>query len=544
VTAVTLLFVVFTPGWEEGTVRGRERSVAQQIFLLQILTVLLIVVVAVVLAYVDARGDQRDSATIRSVDIAEAVADAPGVVEALDDPDPSASIQPFAERVRRDTGTDFVVVMGLDRTRYSHPDPAQLGRPFIGDLGGAPQGRAFTQEYTGTLGPSMRAVVPVRDRGEVVALVSVGITLERIDRQLERRLLPILLAAAAVLALGALGAWLISRRLRRQTHGMGAAEITRMYEYYDSVLHAVREGLLLIDDAGRVQLVNDEAARLLGTAADAVGRGVTDIGLPDSLGESLLAGTAGPDEIRLVGDRVLVVNQADAHWQGETVGSVVTLRDHTELQAVSGELDSVRGLAESLRAQNHEAANRLHTVVSLIELGRVEDAVEFATEELESAQLLTDTVVGAVGEPVVAAVLLGKSAQASERGIDLVIDEATRVSGLVLEPRDVVTVLGNLLDNAFDAVAESEQRRVQVRVVADDSVLDLEVSDSGPGLPDGAADQVFRRGWSTKRGDDAVGRGLGLALVGQVVRRYGGRVEAGRSELGGARFTVRVEARR
>jgi sensor histidine kinase regulating citrate/malate metabolism len=204
----------------------------------------------------------------------------------------------------------------------------------------------------------------------------------------------------------------------------------------------------------------------------------------------------------------------------------------------------VRGLAESLRAQNHEAANRLHTVVSLIELGRVEDAVEFATEELESAQLLTDTVVGAVGEPVVAAVLLGKSAQASERGIDLVIDDATRVSGLVLEPRDVVTVLGNLLDNAFDAVAESEQRRVQVRVVADDSVLDLEVSDSGPGLPDGAADQVFRRGWSTKRGDDAVGRGLGLALVGQVVRRYGGRVEAGRSELGGARFTVRVEARR
>jgi sensor histidine kinase regulating citrate/malate metabolism len=543
VTAVTLLFVVFTPGWEEGTVRGRERSVAQQIFLLQILTVLLIVVVAVVLAYVDARGDQRDSATIRSVDIAEAVADAPGVVEALDDPDPSASIQPFAERVRRDTGTDFVVVMGLDRTRYSHPDPAQLGRPFIGDLGGAPQGRAFTQEYTGTLGPSMRAVVPVRDRGEVVALVSVGITLERIDRQLERRLLPILLAAAAVLALGALGAWLISRRLRRQTHGMGAAEITRMYEYYDSVLHAVREGLLLIDDAGRVQLVNDEAARLLGTAADAVGRGVTDIGLPDSLGESLLAGTAGPDEIRLVGDRVLVVNQADAHWQGETVGSVVTLRDHTELQAVSGELDSVRGLAESLRAQNHEAANRLHTVVSLIELGRVEDAVEFATEELESAQLLTDTVVGAVGEPVVAAVLLGKSAQASERGIDLVIDDATRVSGLVVEPRDVVTILGNLLDNAFDAVAESERRRVQVRVVADDAVLDIAVDDSGPGLPEGAADQVFRRGWSTKPGDDAVGRGLGLALVGQVVRRYGGRVEAGGSELGGARFTVRVEAR-
>ncbi len=523
--------------------RGRERSVAQQIFLLQILTVLLIVLAAVLLAYVDARRDQRESAAVRSVDVAEAVAAAPGVTEALDDPDPAASIQPYAERVRRDTGTDFVVVMGLDRTRYSHPDSSQLGRPFIGDLGGAPEGEVFTQEYTGTLGRSVRAVVPVSDAGEVVALVSVGITLERIDRQLERRLLPIVVAAGAVLVLGALGTWLIGRRLRRQTHGMGAAEITRMYEYYDSVLHAVREGLLLTDDAGRVQLVNDEAARLLGTSVEAVGRRVTEIGLPGSLGDSLLAGTVGPDEIGLVGDRVLVVNQATAHWQGRKVGSVVTLRDHTELQAVSGELDSVRGLAESLRAQNHEAANRLHTVVSLVELGRVEDAVEFATEELESAQLLTDTVVGAVGEPVVAAVLLGKSAQASERGIDLAIDDASRVTGLVVEPRDMVTILGNLLDNAFEAVAETEARQVRVRVVADESALDLEVDDSGPGLPDGAVDQVFRRGWSTKRSDETVGRGLGLALVGQVVRRYGGRIEAGPSELGGARFSVRVEVR-
>jgi len=523
-------------------VRSRERSVAQQILLLQLLTVLLVVVVAMVLAYLDARGDQRESARVRSVDIAEAVADAPDVVDALDDPDPAAEIQPFAERVRRDTGTDFVVVMGLDRTRFSHPDPEQIGQPFIGDLGDAPAGRVFTQEYAGTLGPSMRAVVPVRDGDEVVALAAVGITLDRIDRQLEGRLLPIGLAAAGVLALGGLGAWLISRRLRRQTHGLGAAEITRMYEYYDSVLHAVREGLLLVDTGGRVQLVNDEAQRLLGTGPDAVGRRVTELGLPDDLGDTLLVGTAGPDEIRLVGDRVLLVNQADAHWEGRAVGSVVTLRDHTELQEVSGELDTVRGLAETLRAQNHEAANRLHTVVSLIELGRVDDAVVFATEELESAQLLTDTLVGSVEEPVVAAVLLGKSAQASERGIDLVIDEGTRVSGLMVEPRDVVTIIGNLLDNAFDAVAESERRRVHVSVVADAHSLHVAVGDSGPGLPEGVAEQVFRRGWSTKRGEGGVGRGLGLALVGQVVRRYGGRIEAGASDLGGAQFVVHVES--
>ena len=189
-------------------------------------------------------------------------------------------------------------------------------------------------------------------------------------------------AALAVLALGAFGAWLISRRLRRQTHGMGAAEITRMYEYYDAVLHSVREGLLLVDTEGRVQLVNDEAARLLSLTGRVVGRPVDSLGLPESLTRSVLSTDPRPDEIHLVDDRVLVVNQSPATWQGVQVGWVVTLRDHTDIRAVAGELDTVRGLAESLRSQNHEAANRLHTVVSLIEIGRTEQALEFATAEL------------------------------------------------------------------------------------------------------------------------------------------------------------------
>jgi sensor histidine kinase regulating citrate/malate metabolism len=515
--------------------------VAQQLLVLQTMIVLLVVVASVSLAYADARRDQLESARIRSLDIAEAVADAPTVREALRDADPSQVIQPYAEHVRRDTGTDFVVVMALDRTRYSHPDPARIGEPFIGDLGNAPQGEPFTQEYTGTLGRSMRAVVPVRTGpgGEVVALASVGITLDKIDRQIAGQLLPIGLAALAVLAVGAVGAWLISRRLRRLTHGLGAEEITRMYEYYDSVLHAVHEGLLLLDEDDRVQLANDEAARLLATVP-ARGTSVDDLGLPPGLVATLKQGAAGPDEIHLVGDRVLVVNQADARWQDRTVGSVVTLRDHTELQAVSGELDTVRGLADALRSQSHEASNRLHTVVSLIELGRPEEAVEFATEELEAAQLLTDRLVGSVEEPVVAAVLLGKSAQAAERGIDLVIDEATSVAGLPVEPRDLVTLLGNLLDNAFDAVLESAERTVAVRVVADGTGLDVRVGDSGPGVPPDLATRVFERGWTTKRGEAGLGRGLGLALVGQVARKHGGHVDVGVSELGGALFHVRI----
>ena len=521
---------------------GPPRStVARQILVLQLLVVLVVVLGALALSYAEARRTTLDGARDRAVAVAVAVADAPTVRRAVGSADPSRVLQPLAERVRRDSRTDFVVVMGLDRTRYSHPDPAQIGKPFIGDLGGAPRGRVFTQEYTGTLGPSVRAVVPVRSgSGRVVALVSVGITLERVDAAMASRLPVIMTAAGAVLLVGMAGTVLIARRLRRQTHGLGEREITRMYEYYDAVLHSVREGLLLVDERGHVQLVNDEARRLLDLPDEVAGRPLVELGLPASLTDAMTDADADPDQIHLLDTTVLVVNTSPARWQGRALGSVITLRDHTELQAVTGELDTVRGLAESLRSHGHESANRLHTVVSLVELGRTAEALEFATRELEVAQALTDRVVGAVDEPVVSALLLGKSAEAAERGITLLLGDTTAVDGLPVSQRDAVTLVGNLLDNAFDAVAGCERREVEVELASDAQGLHLRVGDSGPGLPDELVARVFERGWSTKPADGPVGRGLGLALVVAAVRRYGGQVEVGRSALGGAAFDVRI----
>jgi two-component system CitB family sensor kinase len=232
------------------------------------------------------------------------------------------------------------------------------------------------------------------------------------------------------------------------------------------------------------------------------------------------------------------VSSSPASWDGRDVGAVVTLRDHTELRSVTGELDAVRGLTDSLRSQTHEAANRLHTVVSLIEMGRPQDAVEFATTELEVAQRLTDRVVSAVGDPVVAALLLGKSAEAAERGVDLTVTgELPAESGPGVPARDLVTVLGNLVDNALDAVAGATWRRVDVVLSGDESAISIAVADSGPGLEDDAAAHALERGWSTKAAGSA-GRGVGLALVAQVARRHHGQVSVARSSLGGAEFVV------
>ena len=312
-----------------------------------------------------------------------------------------------------------------------------------------------------------------------------------------------------------------------------------MYEYYSAVLHAVREGLFLIDDEGRVQMVNDEARRLLDLPEDVVGRSIHDLGLAPGLVEAAMGRRAEADEIYTAGEHLLLVSSAPASWHGREVGAVVTLRDHTELRSVTGQLDIVSGLTDTLRAQNHESANRLHTIVALLEMGRSEQAVSFATEELRLAQQLTDRVVAAVGDPIVTALLLGKTAEASERGIVLTVTGELPEGG-PLHSRDLVTVIGNLLDNAFDAVAQTEEKRVSVTLAGADGSVAVVVEDSGRGLTAEEAQHVLERGWTTKATGELGARGIGLALVGQVARRHRGHVTIGQSDLGGAEFTVEV----
>lgn len=509
----------------------RRWSIARQLFVLQVLVVTTLVAIGTVGAVLRARADADQAARDEVTGIAEAVARSPTVVDAVRSADPPAVLQPYAESVRHATQTDFVVVMATDRTRYSHPTPTLIGQPFVGTIGPALRGGIVTETHAGSLGESVRTVVPVRDKsGTVIALVAVGITTEAVHRRLLARVPAVLVPTALALLLAAAGSALLSRRLRRQTHGLGPAEMTRMYEYHDAVLHSVREGLVVADRAGRITLVNDEARRLLDLPS-------AESPLPPEVADLLDSREPVADEPVLAGDRVLVANQRTIRSAGQTVGTVLTLRDHTELRALTGELDSVRGLTEALRAQAHEAANRLHTVLTMVELGRTDEAVQLATAELADAQQLTDQVVGAVGEPALSALLLGKSAQAAERGVRLVVDESSRLGGASFAGRDLLTVVGNLVDNALEAVAGTDPpRTVTVLILETEGEIRVRVTDTGPGISDAAA--AFRRGWSTKSG----GRGIGLALVRQVADRHGGTYEVAAAPGGGAIVSVRLPA--
>ncbi|MEV6104740.1 sensor histidine kinase [Streptomyces sp. NPDC051940] len=521
----------------------RPRSLAGQLFAMQVVLIAAAVAGCSLFVYVSERSRAERSAAAQARAVAVSVADSPVVTDALTGPDPSAVLQPYAERVRRDARVTFITIMAPDGTRFTHPTPERIGEKFVGHREPALRGETFSETFTGTLGPSVRVVTPVRAAdGRITGLVSAGILLERISEEVSRQVVSMLWVAVGALALCGAGTYVINDRLRRHTHGMNAAELSRLYSYHQAALHGVREGLLLLDGQRRIALINDAGRELLGLTGDPVGRPVVDLGLPPPLNGALLAAEPRVDELHLTAERILVVNTSPVSG-GERRGTVVTLRDHTELQALSGELDSVRGFADALRSQAHEAANRLHTVVSLIELGRSAEAVDFATHELELAQALTDQVVAAVGEPVLAALLLGKAAQANERGVELVLDPDSRIDDGVppaLAGRDLVTVLGNLLDNAIDAAQGAQTPRVTVTARAADGELLLRVSDTGPGLDPSLREEIFTRGWTTKAGK---GHGIGLALVHQVVRRASGTVTVTESATGGAEFTVRLPLR-
>ncbi|MGW1163651.1 sensor histidine kinase [Streptomyces sp. NPDC002513] len=521
----------------------RPRSLAGQLFAMQAVLIAVLVAGYALFSYVSDRGQAQAAAGRQAMAVARSVADAPSVRTAIRTPDPTRTLQPYASQVQRHTGVDFVTIMNPEGIRWTHPNPALIGERFLGHTARALKGESFTETYTGTLGPSVRAVTPIHDGGRIVGLVSAGITVETVTARLREQVTTLLGVAGGALALGAVGTYVINARLRRSTHGMNATELSHMHDYHQAALHAVREGLLMLDGRFRVALINDGGRELLGVSGEVVGRSVADLGLPAPLTGALLSCEPRVDEVHLTATRVLVVNTSPVSG-GERRGTVVTLRDVTELQSLTGELDSERGFTQALRSQAHEAANRLHTVVSLIELGRAEEAVDFATAELELAQALTDQVVAAVNEPVLAALLLGKAAQANERGVELVVSEASRIDDGLLPPslpaRDLVTILGNLIDNAVDAAQGSGGARVTVTACAEEAELVLRVSDTGAGVDPAHAEAVFRRGWSTKPAAASGGRGLGLALVRQTVRRHEGTLTVSEAAGGGAEFEARI----
>ncbi|MGW9029510.1 SpoIIE family protein phosphatase [Streptomyces sp. NPDC055722] len=348
--------------WPRRLVRRLSvRSLAGQVFLLQLAVVVLLVVAALAAVVVQARRDIMGEAERRTLATAETFAHSPGIAAALKSPDPTAHLQPYAEATRKTAGVDAVIVYGLDGVTLTHSDPSQIGKHVIGPYAPAAMGKAFTRTFQGSLGLSVVSAAPVQaPDGSVIAVVAVPVTVDKVRDRMDRQLPVLFGGAAGAMVIAAAGAGLVSRRLRRVTHGLGPAEMTRMYEHHDAVLHAVREGVLILGGDGRLLLANDEARRLLDLPVDAEGRLVNDLGLEGDLAELLASERPATDEVYLAGDRLLAVNKRPTAPRGP-LGNVVTLRDTTELRALYGRAEGAR---ERLRLL-YDAGARIGTTLDV-----------------------------------------------------------------------------------------------------------------------------------------------------------------------------------
>ena len=520
-------------------IRRRMRKLSSQIFLAQTAILAVSLGVGFVLFATTARGHLDEEYQTRAAAIAQTFAEIPTVRACLtqDGPGCASTVQRLALDTARTAGASYVVVIDSHRIRHSHPNPALIGKAISEPLVAA-DGRVHLGIDSGATGVNASARVPLRSTaGAVIGEVSVGIRESSVSAELLAQLPSYGVWFVVMLAIGALASLGVASRMKRRTFGLELDEIAHLLQEREATLHGIREGVIAVDPAGNLTVVNDEALRLLRLPPSVVG-GSVRVGVPAGPIRELLGGTSViTDQILLTEDYSLVINRLPVRLAGRAHGVVLTLQDRTVLDGLARELDGARSLTESMRAQQHEFSNRMHAIAGLLELSRPEEALEYVNEIRGTSATLDQTLRTHIGAPQIVGLMLGKAAEASELGIELVVTPETSLDESPDRVQALTTILGNLIDNAFDALAGTQApRRVEVTVIETPDAVTVTVCDTGPGIPPEARSTVFRNGYTTKRDPLSRHSGLGLSLVQRTVTKLGGtvRVEGG----SGATFVV------
>jgi two-component system, CitB family, sensor histidine kinase MalK len=464
----------------------------------------------------------------KALNIARMAAHSSIIVEALSGKRSELDIQKYANEMTKITNVEFIVVMNMKGIRKSHPNTSQIGQRFVGgDEGPVLHGHEHISTAKGTLGYSLRAFTPVRlANGKQIGAVAVGISLDKVMQDVRNSKKVIYLAVIFGVLIGVIGAIILARKIKRSMFGLEPFEIGKLLEERSAMLQSTKEGILAVDQDARITLINNEALRLFeeaGIKDNPVGHLVEEYIPQLHLKNVLKTGSPGINEEIDLSGITLLANHLPISVGSQIVGAITTFRDKTEMNLLAEELTGVKLYAEALRAQSHEFMNKLHVVLGLVHLQRYEKLAEYINRISDHLQNEVGYIVSKLKDPVLAGFILGKMSYAREFGAEL----SFTGEGVLPEPKmpevthELITILGNLVDNALEALTEQENKKLSVHFEYDDFELLLEVADNGPGIKDEIVDKVFTKGFSTK----GTNRGLGLFLVNRSLEKLHGDME-------------------
>ncbi len=483
----------------------------------------------------------EDSQAEKAKTIAHIVANDSIVIDGLVGKADTSAIQTYTNRILKNTGVQFIVVMDMDGIRKSHPDPQKIGHHFIGgDEGPVLKGKEHVSLAEGTLGISMRVFVPIfSETGEQLGAVAVGISADNVKERVKESRHIIYIGVGVGVLVGIIGAILLARHIKKSLFGLEPHRIAKILEERNTMLQSVKEGIIAVDKEARVTLINNEAKRLFkksGLEEDFIGKDV-ELYMPNSrIKEVLQTGEVQLNEEQNIYGITIVTNRVPLYVKGEIVGAIATFRDKTEIRKLAEELTGIRLYAEALRAQSHEFMNKMHVVLGLTHMKQYEELQKYISGMVSEHQYEIGGVMKRIKSPVFAGFLLGKLSYAREKNIKLIISEDSYMPEIDDESiiHELITIVGNLIDNALEAVTNCEQRQVEVKIQQGD-ILTITVQDTGKGIQEKEIEELFTKGYSTK-GDN---RGYGLYLVKESIQRINGEIHM--HSLVGKGTTITIE---
>jgi two-component system CitB family sensor kinase len=511
-----------------------KKSMKLQTKLTLFVIIVVFISIAIIIPFVASwmTGNIESKAKTNIMNVAVMAAHSSEIVDALENKDPAHEIEPYIEELLKNLEqVDYIIIADREGIRYSHPNPEMLEKKFVGgdEDRVVKYGESYFSESTGTLGKSLRAFTPIYDSQNKteIGFVCVGALTHSIQKAKYTAILYILLTGIAGLMAGTVGAFLLANSIKKTLLGLEPEEITKLYNEKMGMLDAIHEGLVAVDQNGRITLINDSALSILHfdgsiNKDEIVGQNIEEIIPNTRLINVLETGRTEFGKEQRINNTLIMTNRIPILDRGKIVGAIASFRDKTEVTRIAEELTGVRKMAWSLRAQNHEFMNKLHTIAGLIQLEEYEEALQFISDIAKVRSNISNILTENIKDASLSALLLSKYSKAEECRVKLKIDENSTFTKLpqYMTQEELVSIIGNLVDNSLDEVKNDGTGYIYVKIVEDEQFLNIIVKDNGGGIPPQIREKIYNRGFSTKEGQ----RGYGMYIVKKIVDDFHGKI--------------------